>query len=65
MAPSASADMNIGDLVLHDGTLYVLRGVEPMSVDDRKAELEDTVTGERLRVPFAELEEPPPRASRL
>jgi hypothetical protein len=51
--------MNLGDLVIYDGKLYVLRGVEPMSVDARKAELEDTVTGERLRVPWAEVEEPP------
>ena len=58
-AHCASAEMNIGDLVQYDGNLYVLRGVEPMSVDERKAELEDPATGERLRVPFAELEEPP------
>jgi hypothetical protein len=51
--------MKIGDLVLHQGKLYVLRGVEPMSVHERKAELEDPATGERLRVPCAEIEEPP------
>ena len=50
--------MRIGDPVLYDGKLYVLRGVEPMSVDERKAELEDPETGERLRVPWAEVEEP-------
>jgi hypothetical protein len=50
--------MRIGELVLYGGRLYVLRGVEPMSVDERKAELEDPVTGERLRVPFDEVEEP-------
>jgi len=49
--------MNIGDLVVHDGKVYVLKGVEPMSVDERKAELEDPATGERLRVPCAEIEE--------
>ena len=65
MVLRTSADMNIGDLVLYDGTLYVLRGVEPMSVDERQAELEDTVTGERLRVPYAEVEEPPPPAPRV
>jgi len=58
MAPGASAAMRIGELVLYGGRLYVLRGVEPMSVDERKAELEDPVTGERLRVPFDEVEEP-------
>ena len=50
--------MRIGDSVLYDGKLYVLRGVEPMSVDERKAELEDPQTGERLRVPWDEIEEP-------
>ena len=49
--------MNIGDQVLYDGKLYVLRGVEPMSVAERKAELEDPVTGERLRVLCSEVEE--------
>jgi hypothetical protein len=58
MAPGASAAMRIGDSVLYDGKLYVLRGVEPMSVDERKAELEDPDTGERLRVPWDEIEEP-------
>jgi len=58
MAPGASAAMRIGEPVLYDGKLYVLRGVEPMSVDERKAELEDPDTGERLRVPWAEIEEP-------
>ena len=58
MALRAFAVMRIGDLVLYDGKLYVLRGVEPMSVDERKAELEDPDTGKRLRVPWAEIEEP-------
>ena len=49
--------MRIGELVLFDGRLYVLRGVEPMSVDERRAELEDPVTGERFRVPFDEIGE--------
>jgi len=57
-ALGASAAMRIGDLVLYDGRLYVLRGVEPMSVDDRKAELEDPETGNRVRVPLDEVEEP-------
>ncbi len=59
MALRAFAAMNIGDFVLYDGKLYVLRGVEPMSVHERKAEIEDPVTGERLRVPWDEIEEPP------
>jgi hypothetical protein len=51
--------MKIGDLVSYQGKLYVLRGVEPMSVSERKAELEDPATGERLRAPCAEIEDPP------
>ena len=51
--------MNIGDLVMYEGKLYVLRGVEPMSVHERTAELEDPATGKRMRVPFGEIEEAP------
>ncbi|MGZ4379803.1 MAG: hypothetical protein ACXVZ2_07725 [Gaiellaceae bacterium] len=50
--------MRIGDQVLYDGRLYVLRGVEPMSVDERKCEIEDPETGERLKVLWDEIEEP-------
>jgi hypothetical protein len=57
MALRASAAMKIGELVSYEGKLYVLRGVEPMSVSDRKAELEDPASGERLRAPCAEIEE--------
>jgi hypothetical protein len=58
MALRAVAAMRIGDPVLYDGKLYVLRGVEPMSVDERKAEIEDPDTGKRLRVLWDEIEEP-------
>ena len=58
MALRAFAVMRIGDLVLYDGKLYVLRGVEPMSVDQRKADLEDPDTGKRVRAPWDEIEEP-------
>ena len=37
--------MNIGDLVLHQGRRYYLRGLDPMSVPDRQAFLEDALTG--------------------
>jgi hypothetical protein len=49
--------MEIGDLVLYQGQEYVLLGFDPMSVPDRCAELERPETGERLWVPFAEVEE--------
>ena len=47
--------MNIGELVIYDGRPCYLRGLEPMSVPDRRAELEDVRTGERLIVPLAEV----------
>jgi hypothetical protein len=47
--------MKIGDLVTHQGRAYVLRGLEPMSVPDRRAELEDPQTGEVVLVSLAEV----------
>ncbi len=38
--------MKIGDLVSYYGRPCYLRGLDPMSVTDRRAELEDAVTGE-------------------
>jgi hypothetical protein len=55
----ATAEMRIGDLVTYDGAVYVLRGLDPMSVPDRLAELEDPATGERVRVPLSDVEEAP------
>jgi hypothetical protein len=48
--------MNIGDLVLHQGRRYYLRGLDPMSLPDRRAMLEDAETGEQVSVPFEEIE---------
>jgi hypothetical protein len=53
--------MAIGDHVLHNGRRYRLRGIDPMSVSERQAELEDLETGERVRVPLAEVEEIAPQ----
>jgi hypothetical protein len=50
------AAMNIGDHVLHHGRVYVLRGLDPMSVPERDALLEDGWTGELIRVPLDEVE---------
>lgn len=47
--------MRIGDQVIYDGRRYVLCGLDPMGVPDRRADLEDAETGERVRVPVAEL----------
>ena len=52
--------MNIGDLVLHQGRRYYLRGLDPMSVPERQAFLEDAMTGEAAMVPVAEVEAIPP-----
>jgi hypothetical protein len=49
--------MEIGDLVTYRGRSYVLRGLDPMSVDVRRAHLEEPATGERMWVDLAELEE--------
>ena len=51
--------MKIGDLVLYLGRAYYLRGLDPMSVPDRRAILEDAETGQELQVPLADVEPPP------
>jgi hypothetical protein len=50
-----AAAMKIGDLVTYQGRAYVLRGLEPMSVPNRRVELEDPETGELVVVPLAEV----------
>ena len=52
--------MNIGDLILHQGRRYHLRGLDPMSVPNRQAFLEDAMTGEARMVPVDEIEPIPP-----
>ena len=44
----STAAMNIGDLVLYQGRPYVLRGLDPMGVPERRVILEDPETGEEL-----------------
>ena len=57
----SNCGMKIGDLVLHDGRRYYLRGLDPMGVPQRQAFLEDAFPGEARAVPADELEaEPPP-----
>ena len=57
-----TAVMEIGDLVTYNGKSYVLRGLEPMSVPDRRAEIENPESGELHSVPVALLTPaPPPR----
>ncbi len=52
--------MRIGDPVIYQGCVFVLRGHDPMSVPDRQAEIFDPSTGKRLLVPLDELEAAPP-----
>jgi hypothetical protein len=51
--------MRIGDLVTWQGRSYYLRGLEPMSVPDRRAQLEDAETGEVVTAPLREVHEGP------
>ena len=48
--------MRIGDHVTYQERRYVLLGLDPMGVPDRRADLEDVETGELIRVPVAEVE---------
>jgi hypothetical protein len=48
--------MKIGDLVLYQGRFHYLRGLDPMSVPNRRAVLEDAQTGEEVRPPVDEVE---------
>jgi hypothetical protein len=50
------AAFQIGDFVSWRGKLCVLRGIDPMSVAERRADVEDGASGERFRPPLAELE---------
>jgi hypothetical protein len=56
--------MAIGDHVLYQGRRYRLRGIDPMSVSERQAELENLETGERVRVPLDEVESIEPQPDR-
>jgi hypothetical protein len=51
--------MEIGTDVLWHGRTLRLLGHEPMSVPNRRAQVEDVATGERFDVPYDELEEAP------
>ncbi len=54
--PSDCGEVNIGDRVLYEGRLYVLRGLDPMSVPDRSVLLEDAFEGGVIRVPLKDVE---------
>jgi hypothetical protein len=48
--------VQIGDTLSYRGRPHLLVGLDPMSVVGRRAELEDTHTGERISVLFGELQ---------
>ena len=50
--------MRIGDTVLYEGQEFILRGLDPMSVANRQAELQDPDTGEVIRVPLEDVTKP-------
>lgn len=56
------AAFQIGDFVTWRGRLCVLRGIDPMSVAQRRADLEECASGERHRPPLDELEAAPEAA---
>jgi hypothetical protein len=61
-AVSSAVLMQIGDHVIHKRRVLVLLGHEPMSVPDRRAEVQDPATGERFSVPLDELRPTDPGA---
>jgi hypothetical protein len=50
------AAMSIGDTVIYRGEPYILRGLEPMGLPARRADLEDPRTGAVIRVPLADVQ---------
>jgi hypothetical protein len=57
----ATAGMKIGDLVLYQGRPYVLRGLDPMGVPERRVILEDPKTGQEVAAPADEVSLAEPR----
>jgi hypothetical protein len=49
--------MEIGDSLIYEGRTYVLIGLEPMSVPERRADLRDVETGDVITVPCTILEQ--------
>ncbi len=49
--------MEIGETLIYKGRTYVLIGVEPMSVPERRADLQDAETGRVVYVACTNLEQ--------
>jgi hypothetical protein len=58
---SSTAAMKIGDFVLYQGRPYVLRGLDPMGVPERRVILEDPETGEEITAFAGEVSPAEPR----
>ena len=56
--------MKIGERVLYEGKVYVLRGFDPMGVTDRRAQLEAAQTRALVEVPLEHVCEVPRRKRR-
>jgi hypothetical protein len=51
--------MHVGDRVIWEERVYVVRGFDPMSIADERAEIDDPVSGARIRVRVDELRPAP------
>jgi hypothetical protein len=51
--------MELGTNVTYKGRSYVLLGVDPMNVSDRRAYLHDEESDDMIEVPFDEVQEQP------
>jgi hypothetical protein len=54
---AAALTLRIGQDVTYQGRTYRLCGLQPMSVPDREAELQDAASGERFWVPLEALDQ--------
>ncbi|MEO5576870.1 MAG: hypothetical protein ABIR67_09350 [Gaiellaceae bacterium] len=48
--------MRIGDSVAYGGRHYIVRGLDPMGVPERRVDLEDAESGAVISVPIAVLD---------
>ena len=47
----------MGDLLEYEGKRYIVRGLDPMGVPERRVDLKDAVTGGTIRVPIAVMDD--------
>ena len=53
--------MRIGDLLDYEGKQYIVRGLDPMGVPERRVILEDPKTGQEVAAPADEVSLAEPR----